>query len=336
MLSCAHLSKTFLAPVKRPGFKGALSDFFSPRVKAVKAVKDFSLTLSNSGIAGLLGPNGSGKTTLMKMFSGLVIPDSGALRLFKEEPQKRSPAFRKSLSFVMGNKFQLNKDIPVINSYHLFQRYYEIEDSAFKKRLGELSERLRLQGLLRRAPRTLSLGERMKLELAAGLLHNPRAIFLDEPTLGLDISSAKSIRSFLKEYHADKKPLMILTSHYMGDVEALCEKMILIIKGEKRFEGARDLFKRRFGGKRRLALRFSKPCPSFKSKAYAKPGGFIEVWSADSLEAKIYGDADSLRQITLQALRIPHLLDFQTEEASLEDIMEDVFAKNLKASRHDS
>ena len=319
MIKCENLSKNFTIPIKKPGLKENIKAFFSPSYKTIEAVKNFHLHLKEQGIVGLLGPNGSGKTTLMKMFTGLIVPTKGSLSVLGEIPLKRKIPFRKNISLVMGQKSQLWWDIPAMDSFLLFQKYYEIEDTVFKARVGELGERLGTTHLFHRPVRKLSLGERMKLELMACLLHNPKAIFLDEPTIGLDVSAQKSIRVFLKEYYEEKKPLILLTSHYMGDVEALCEDIIIIKKGKKQFEGSMEHFKEKFGERKAVVFYFQKPVERLEE---AKSNSLHWAWSEDSRQVKIHGTETEIKDLTIKMLSHYPVSDFRTESASLEDIMD--------------
>jgi len=221
------------------------------------------LEIDSPGLIGLLGPNGSGKTTLMKMMTGIIIPSKGELKVLDHIPSHRQNNFKKRISLIMGQKSQLWWDIPVMDSFLLFQKYYEIEEKAFKNRVYELGERLDTQKLFHTPVRKLSLGERMKMELMACLLHEPQVIFLDEPTIGLDTLAQKSVRRFLKDYYEEKKPLIILTSHYMADVEALCEKIVLILEGEKKFEGSIDEFTNLFQKEKTIVFYFKTPVTNF-------------------------------------------------------------------------
>ena len=256
MIECENLSRDFKIYTKKEGLKGTLQSFFKRTYYINQAVKDFNLKLDSHGLVGLLGPNGSGKTTLMKMFTGIIVPSRGSVKVLGEIPSKRKNAFKKNISLVMGQKSQLWWDIPVMDSFLLFQKYYEIEEKKFKNRVQDLGERLNIRALFHVPVRKLSLGERMKMELIACLLHEPKVIFLDEPTIGLDIIAQKNVRQFLKDYYQEKKPLILLTSHYMADVEALCERIVLILDGKKTFEGSIEDFKTKFRKEKTIVFNF--------------------------------------------------------------------------------
>ncbi len=327
MIECKKLSRDFKIYKKKEGLAGTIQSFFKRESYINSAVKNFDLKLESHGLAGLLGPNGSGKTTLMKMFTGIIVPSRGSVQVLNQIPSERRSAFKKSVSLVMGHKSQLWWDIPVMDSFLLFQKYYEIEEKNFKNRVNDLGERLMARHLFHIPVRKLSLGERMKMELMACLLHEPKVIFLDEPTIGLDISAQKNIRRFLKDYYADKKPLIVLTSHYMADVEALCEKIILILKGEKRFEGSIDDFKARFRKEKTIVFNFDRPVLNFPEK-WRKM--FYCEWSQDKSQLKIRVPEKDLQQTAVEILSQFSVSAFWTEKAGVEEVMDEILSHSNK------
>lgn len=326
MIECKKLSRDFKIYTKKAGLAGTLQTFFKRTYYINQAIKDFDLKLDTHGLVGLLGPNGSGKTTLMKMLTGIIVPSRGTAKVLGEIPSKRRNVFKKNISLVMGQKSQLWWDIPVMDSFLLFQKYYEIEEKDFKKRVYDLGERLNTRPLFHVPVRKLSLGERMKMELMACLLHEPKVIFLDEPTIGLDILAQKNVRKFLKDYYEEKKPLIILTSHYMADVEALCEKIVLILKGEKRFEGSIGDFKKRFRKEKTIVFNFEEPALNFPKKWKEQ---FYCDWSQDNSQLKIRVPEKKLKQVTTEILNQFSVSDFYTEKVGVEEVMDDILS-NLK------
>ena len=324
MIHCSKLSKDFKIYTKKPGLKGTLSSFFKREYLIKSAVKDFDLNFDSPGLIGLLGPNGSGKTTLMKMLTGIIVPTSGDLKVLNQNPCDRKNSFKRNISLVMGQKSQLWWDIPVMDSFLLFQRYYEIEEQKFKKKLNDLGERLDTQKLFKVPVRKLSLGERMKVELMACLLHDPKIIFLDEPTIGLDIVSQKSVRRFLKDYYQDKKPLILLTSHYMADVEALCETIVLILDGSKKFEGSIESFKSRFKKEKTVVFYFSDPVTDFPS---ALEREFHCDWSPDRFQLKVRTSESRLKELVIPILNQFSISDFYTEKVGVEEVMDEILSK---------
>jgi ABC-2 type transport system ATP-binding protein len=232
-----HLSKHFTVHEREAGFRGAMSSLFKRKYRKVEAVDDVSFAIEPGEIVGFLGPNGAGKTTTMKMLTGLLYPTSGQIQVGGYVPYEQKAAFKKRIALVMGQKSQLIWDIPAMESFLVNQAIYEIPDDQFRETTGELIELLDLTPLLKKPVRNLSLGERMKCELAASLLHRPEIIFLDEPTIGLDVNMQETVRQFIKRYNERFNATVLLTSHYMADVTALCKRVIIINHGKILFDG---------------------------------------------------------------------------------------------------
>jgi ABC-2 type transport system ATP-binding protein len=235
-----HLSKSFDYYTKELGLKNSLRNLFYRKKLTKEAVRDISFEVQEGEMVGFLGPNGAGKTTTLKMLSGILHPTSGQATVLGYIPWERKKAFKMQFAIVMGQKNQLWWDLPANESLYLNKCIYEIDDHAYQATLAELTELLDVKELLNVQVRRLSLGERMKMELIAALIHKPRLIFLDEPTIGLDILSQKKIREFLKYYNQEKKATIVLTSHYMDDVEDLCKRAVIINQGRLVFDG--DLY----------------------------------------------------------------------------------------------
>jgi len=233
-----HLSKTYKVAEREAGLGAALRSLAHPSYRSVEAVQDVSFDLQPGEMIALLGPNGAGKTTVLKMLSGLLYPSGGEARVAGFIPWQRRPQFLRRVAMVLGNKSQLLWDIPALDTLRVLAQVYAVSPTDFKSRLDELVALLDMEDLLRRPVRNLSLGERMKCELAAGLLHAPTVVFLDEPTLGLDVSMQARLRRFFVDYNRRHGAAVILTSHYMADVTALCERVVLIHHGCIQFDGA--------------------------------------------------------------------------------------------------
>lgn len=233
-----HLKKYYQVHDKEPGIAGSLKSFINRKYRDVKAVDDISFEIEAGEIVGFLGPNGAGKTTTLKMLSGLLYPTGGEARVLGFKPNDRKPEYLRQMTLVMGQKQQLNWDLPAIETFLVNQAIYEIPDEQYQKTLGELTELLDLAPLLKKQVRKLSLGERMKCELAAALLHRPQVLFLDEPTIGLDVTMQTKIRHFIAEYNRRHCATVILTSHYMADVTALCKRVIVIDHGKLMYDGS--------------------------------------------------------------------------------------------------
>ncbi|SVD87072.1 uncharacterized protein METZ01_LOCUS439926, partial [marine metagenome] len=231
------LSKTYEVPVREAGLAAALKSLVHRHTRQVEAVKEINFEVAPGEIVGFLGPNGAGKTTTLKMLSGLLYPSGGQCRVLGIEPFKRQRDYLRQITLVMGNRNQLIWDIPVLDSFERNRAIYRIERTAYQRTVDELTELLDLAPFLDKPVRNLSLGERMKCEVAAALLHKPQILFLDEPTIGLDVTMQRRIRSFLAEYNQRYGAPVLLTSHYMADVEALCKRVVVIHHGQLLFDG---------------------------------------------------------------------------------------------------
>ena len=232
-----QLSKTYQVPEREAGFSAAVRSFFKRKYKDVKAVQEVNFTIAQGEIVGFLGPNGAGKTTTLKMLSGLLHPTGGKATVLGFTPWELKPEYLRAMTLVMGQRNRLSWDIPAADSFLLNQAIYRIPDDEYKQTYKELDELLELDPLMKKPVRNLSLGERMKCEIAAGLLHSPKVLFLDEPTIGLDITGQVRIREFLSEYNKRTGATILLTSHYMADVTALCERIIIIHQGQLKYDG---------------------------------------------------------------------------------------------------
>ena len=232
-----ELCKTYRVPERESGMGAALQSLFHRRMQEIQAVDGLTFDLSPGEMVGFLGPNGAGKTTTLKMLSGLLHPTGGEGRVLGSVPWKRERAFLRQITLVMGQRNQLVWDIPAADSFELNRVIYRLPATDFRRTLDELTELLELGPLLKKPVRNLSLGERMKCEIAASLLHRPQVVFLDEPTIGLDVTMQRRIRAFIAEYNRRSGATVLLTSHYMADVQALCKRVIVIHHGRLLFDG---------------------------------------------------------------------------------------------------
>lgn len=229
-------------------------NFWSLKKETKTAVEDLSIEINEGEFVGFLGPNGAGKTTFLKILSGIVHPTSGQAKILGFTPWERNYDFLRQIAIVMGQKNQLWWDLPAIDSFNMLKEVYEISEKNYRHNLDKMVEVLNMKELLAKRLRNMSLGERMKCELAASFLHDPKIIFLDEPTIGLDIVSAKSIRDFLKDINKTKKCTMILTSHYMGDIEELCKRVIIINHGRKIYDGVLEELKNKYAPEKEIIV----------------------------------------------------------------------------------
>lgn len=237
IISVKNVSKVYKLLKKEPGFLGSIKTLVSRKYEKKIAVDDISFSIEEGDIIGFIGPNGAGKTTTIKMLSGIIHPSSGDILVIGFTPKKLQNAFKKQFAITMGQKSQLWWDIPALDSFQLLKEIYELSDDTFKNILTELTELLDVTHILNTPLRNLSLGERMKMEIIGSLLHSPKVLFLDEPTIGLDVSSRRRIREFLKYINKEKKTTIILTSHYLEDIEQLCNRIIAINKGKIIYDG---------------------------------------------------------------------------------------------------
>jgi ABC-2 type transport system ATP-binding protein len=257
MIEAEGLTKTYHVVQKKEGLLGALRGLYRREFKAIKAVDHVSFSIESGEMVAFLGPNGAGKTTTLKMLSGLIYPTAGSARVLGFTPWRRDDAFRRRFALVMGQKNQLWWDLPAADSFQLHREIYSLPAADFQKTLDELTELLGVERLTRQAVRELSLGERMKMELIAALLHKPRLLLLDEPTIGLDVVAQVAIQKCLRDYHARRGVTMLLTSHYMRDVEALCSRVLVITQGKLVYDGPLSGIVERFGQSKVIRLEFA-------------------------------------------------------------------------------
>src|ERR1022692_4633028 len=236
-IEVSSLTKSFHTYRKQPGFGGAVKGLFRRQYDQTVAVKDVSFAIQSGELVGFLGPNGAGKTTTLKMLSGLLHPTAGSARVLGYVPWQREDGYRRQFALLLGQKNQLWWDLPARESLELNAKIYGIPKDRFERTVAEMSELLNVRDKLNVSVRELSLGERMKMELIASLLHQPKVLFLDEPTIGLDVVSQKTVRDFVQRHNVEQKTTILLTSHYMADIQALCERVIIIDHGKLFFDG---------------------------------------------------------------------------------------------------
>ncbi|MNW34752.1 Methionine import ATP-binding protein MetN 2 [compost metagenome] len=282
-----QLRKTFHVHKSREGLKGAFLDLFRREYREVMAVKDISFQIPQGEICGYIGENGAGKSTTIKMLTGILVPTSGTLKVGGYTPYEEREQFVRNIGVVFGQRSQLWWDIGVIESFQLLRKVYQVPDRDFKRRLDELVERLQLQELLNRPVRKLSLGQRMRCELVAALLHNPSIVFLDEPTIGLDIVVKSEIREFLKDMNREHGTTILLTTHDLQDIEALCSRVIMLDDGNIIYDGGLDELKSRWGTGREVLFQFGTPASLEQLRQWTT--GMPVEWEAEhDLMAKVW------------------------------------------------
>lgn len=314
-----NLSKVYPVAVKEPGIKGTLAHFLRRTYRSVKAVQDVSFEIEMGEVVGFLGPNGAGKTTTLKMLTGLIHPSSGRVRVASHVPFRRQTDFLKKITLVMGQKQQLLWDLPALDSLKINAAVYGISDRDFQYRVGELTEMLSLEGKLTQPVRKLSLGERMKAELLAALLHQPQLLFLDEPTLGLDVNAQVGVRDFLREYNQRTGATILLTSHYMADITALCQRVLLIYAGQLIYDGSLEGLVDRFAPYREVQVELAEPLPKDKLSTYA------EVEAIDGREVRFLVKRDVLTSTVSRILAELEVIDLTVTEPPIEEVIGRVF-----------
>jgi ABC-2 type transport system ATP-binding protein len=314
----ADLRKTFFVPVREGGLRAAIRSLVRRQNRAVPAVDGVSFDIEPGEIVGFLGPNGAGKTTTLKMLSGLLYPTSGEISVLGHVPSKRESAYLRQITMVMGNRNQLQWDLPALDSYELLRAIYRLHPDDFRKTRDEFIELLDLGDLVTKPVRNLSLGERMKVETAAALLHRPTVLFLDEPTIGLDVTMQKRIRSFVAEYNQRYGATVLLTSHYMADVQALCKRVIVIHHGRILFDGELAALAARFGAEKTIGVTLKEGTPDLS--AY----GTVIGNEDGKITLKVSrADAPAIAGRLLHDLQVA---DLTIEDPPIEDVIETVFA----------
>jgi len=288
-------------------------------------VEGVSFRIDPGEVVGFLGPNGAGKTTTLKMLTGLVHPTRGRALVAGHAPQRREKAFLKKITLVMGNKQQLIWDLPAMDSFRLNAAIYEIPEEEFRRRVGELAEMLGLEKRLHQPVRKLSLGERMKAELLAALLHRPEVLFLDEPTLGLDVNAQVAVREFIREYNRRYGATVLLTSHYMADISALCPRVLVIHQGKLLYDGPLEGLTARFAPYREVGLVLARPLP----KEALLPFG--EVRELEGREVRLLVPRERLTERVAEILRRLPVEDLEVRDPPLEEVIARVFKSPLEA-----
>ncbi|MBI2017462.1 ATP-binding cassette domain-containing protein [Candidatus Daviesbacteria bacterium] len=321
IISVRNLKKYYTVHQKEPGLWGSIKSLFSRKYYDVKAVDDISFDIKEGELIGFIGPNGAGKTTTLKVLSGLLYPTLGEVKVLGFEPFKRQPQFQKQFSLVMGQKNQLWWDLPAMESFLLNKEIYDLSEKKFKKTLDELSELLDVKDILKIQVRKLSLGQRMKCELIAALLHSPKVLFLDEPTIGLDVVAQKAMRDFIKEYNQKFNAAIILTSHYMGDVKELCKRVIIINEGKILYDGLLEKIVNKFAPFKVIRVDFE------KEVGIKKLTGLGEVEELDGSHAKIRIKKNQVSEKASELLSQFKVADLTIEDPAIEDIIRDIFNK---------
>jgi ABC-2 type transport system ATP-binding protein len=319
LISVSHLSKAFKIHKKETGLMGSIRSFFHRQYSITKAVNDISFSIGEGELIGFIGPNGAGKTTTLKCLSGLLYPSGGIVEVLGFTPFDRKHNYLKKIALVMGQKNQLWWDLPAIETFRLNKEIYEINDSQYKKTLDTLVDLLKVSSVLHTQVRKLSLGERMKMELIASLIHSPKVLFLDEPTIGLDVVMQKNLRDFIRTYNESTRSTIILTSHYMEDVRQLCKRVIVIDHGSIVYDGELDSLVKKYATHKVLDIVFDKEVAKEK---LTKIG---EIISYEFPKVTLRVNREHSNHVASLILSEFPVVDLNITEPDIEDIIRDVF-----------
>ncbi len=323
LIEVRSLAKSYRVYQKKEGLLASVRGLWKREYREVQAVRGIDLDVERGEFVAFLGPNGAGKTTTLKLLSGVITPTSGSASVMGFVPWERANDYRRRFALVMGQKNQLWWDLPAAESYRLHQQIYRIAPADFERTLAQLTELLGVGQLLNQPVRELSLGERMKLELIAALLHSPEVLFLDEPTIGLDVVAQHNIQKFLKEYQQLRGTTVLLTSHYMKDVAALCQRVVIIAHGRVIYDGSLEGIIDRFSGHKILTLEFGKLQTPVDRSQFARWG---EVLDVQEPKVKLRVDRDQISAVLSSVLASYTVLDISVEDPPLEEIIAQAFA----------
>jgi len=326
MIRVRGLHKHYKVHQRAPGMLAAARSLFRREYTTVRAVDGVTFEIARGERVGFLGPNGAGKTTTLKVLSGLLHPTEGEVTVDDHVPKRREDAFLKKIMLVMGQKQQLLWDLPPSDTFELNRAIYEVPRAQFDRTLGELVELLEIADLIRKPARQLSLGERMKCELAASLVHGPKVLFLDEPTIGLDVSMQAAMRAFIKRYNERHDATVLLTSHYMDDVEALCPRVIVIDRGKLSYDGSLEALVHRMRPEKRLVFQLGTPIDR------ALLSGMGKVVSLDAASVVLQVPQESVSETVTRALASLPVKDFTVENAPLEEVMSELFSRSIASA----
>src|SRR6266513_1622576 len=317
-ISVADLCKTFSVPEREAGLRSSLKSLVRRKTRAVRAVDAITFDITPGEVVGFLGPNGAGKTTTLKMLSGLLYPTSGTLSVLGYRPSRREKEFLRQITLIMGNRNQLQWDLPVLDSFELNRAIYHIPEVEFRSTRDEFIDLLDLRTLLHMPVRNLSLGERMKVEIAGSLLHRPRVLFLDEPTIGLDVTMQRRIRTFIAQYNQRYGATVLLTSHYMADVQALCRRVIVIHHGHILYDGELARLGTRFDATKTIGVTLKEGTVDLSA--------YGEILSSEDGRVTLRVSRADAPEVAGRILRDLPVADLTIEDPPIEDVIERVFA----------
>ncbi|MFF2908912.1 ATP-binding cassette domain-containing protein [Paenibacillus sp. NPDC057934] len=313
-----NLSKSYTVLHKKPGISSSIKSLFSPEYVQKHAIKNLNFSIETGEVVGILGPNGAGKTTTMKMLAGILHASSGTCKVLGYTPWERDKSFRKRIAMIMGQKNSLWWDLPASDSFLLNKEIYDVSDKDFVKVVGEMSEILGVVHLLNTPIRNLSLGERMKMEIISGFLHNPEVVFLDEPSIGLDIPSQRAIRDFIKTINSLRNTTLLITSHYMADIEELCKRVIIIHDGSILYDGSLKDISSNFSDQKKISLVLQSEVPV---EILSEIGTVTEK---EDVRVSLEVNKNNLNQALEKIGRLP-VVDLNIQEIPVEKVIDEIF-----------
>ena len=330
MIVVEHLDKTFKKTVKQPGLKAGFKSLFKPQIETFEAVKDLNFEIPKGEIFGFIGANGAGKSTTIKMLTGILTPTSGTCLINGKNPQKNRTAYVKDIGVVFGQRTQLWWDLALQETYSVLKEIYDISDSEFHKRMAFLNEVLDLNTFIKDPVRTLSLGQRMRADIAASLLHNPKVLFLDEPTIGLDVAVKDNIRKAIKQINQEEQTTILLTTHDLNDIELLCDRIFMIDRGQEIFDGSVSQLKQRFGKMHEVRFEMTQQL-EVERLDYHQHFSDLEVIK-DGLQVTIQFDATkvAIPDLVKFTLSRANVKDIAVKDADIEEIIRRFFRKEIE------
>ena len=330
MIVVEHLDKTFKKTVKQAGLKAGFKSLFKPQIETFEAVKDLNFEIPKGEIFGFIGANGAGKSTTIKMLTGILTPTSGTCLINGKNPQKNRTAYVKDIGVVFGQRTQLWWDLALQETYSVLKEIYDISDSDFHKRMAFLNEVLDLNAFIKDPVRTLSLGQRMRADIAASLLHNPKVLFLDEPTIGLDVAVKDNIRKAIKQINQEEQTTILLTTHDLNDIELLCDRIFMIDRGQEIFDGSVSQLKQRFGKMHEVRFEMTQQL-EVERLDYHQHFSDLEVIK-DGLQVTIQFDATkvAIPDLVKFTLSRANVKDIAVKDADIEEIIRRFFRKEIE------
>lgn len=330
MIVVEHLDKTFKKTVKQPGLKAGFKSLFKPQIETFEAVKDLNFEIPKGEIFGFIGANGAGKSTTIKMLTGILTPTSGTCLINGKNPQKNRTAYVKDIGVVFGQRTQLWWDLALQETYSVLKEIYDISDTEFHKRMAFLNEVLDLNAFIKDPVRTLSLGQRMRADIAASLLHNPKVLFLDEPTIGLDVAVKDNIRKAIKQINQEEQTTILLTAHDLNDIELLCDRIFMIDRGQEIFDGSVSQLKQRFGKMHEVRFEMTQQL-EVERLDYHQHFSDLEVIK-DGLQVTIQFDATkvAIPDLVKFTLSRANVKDIAVKDADIEEIIRRFFRKEIE------